>query len=218
MDEWSVTVRSVRRVGERTVALDLETPAGFRPKPGQFVLVRATIGGEEHARHYTMSSPDADGTFELTVGIDPEGTLSGWLAERAPGDRLRVDGPFGTIYYDGEPSIAVLAGGPGIGAGLGVAERAHREGHRAALIAHPEGEDGLVHGARFATLAAAGVPCYVCRAERTVAAAVGATIDDRPDAAWFVFGFMPFAELAKRAIAAGGGDPSAAAIENYGPG
>lgn len=215
MVETVTTVRSIRWLGDRTFAIDLESPPSFDPKPGQFVLIRATIDGEEYARHYTMSSPEARDTFELTVTVDPTGTLSGWLADREPGERIRIAGPYGQIFYDGEPSIGVLGGGPGIGAGLGVVERAVGDGNDGAIVALLE-EDRLIHGPRFGALARAGVPCFVCRSEASFLEAVGSIATDRPGCQWFVFGFKPFAELSKRAMEAAGADPAAAAIENYG--
>ena len=61
MDETDVTVRAVDTVGPDTIALELDTPDGFEAKPGQFVLVSATVDGEELSRYYTLSSPDEIG-------------------------------------------------------------------------------------------------------------------------------------------------------------
>lgn len=215
MDERSVEVASVRWVGERTIAIELQTPDGMVAEPGQFFLIRATVDGEEFARHYTMSSPDADGTFELTVGVDPEGALSPWLATRNPGEQLTVSGPFGTIFYDGEADTSVLAGGPGIGAGLGVAERTVNEGGRTALIALIEGDE-LPHEERIAALAQTGTPVYLCREESPIQHAVETTMATRPETQWFVFGFRPFAELSRDAIESAGGSSAEAKIESYG--
>lgn len=215
MDAVSATVRSVRRVGTRTVAIDVETPADFHIEPGQFVLVSATVDDEEFARHYTMSSPDDDGHFELTVGVDPEGTLSPWLAEREPGDVLDLRGPLGRTFYSGGGDVVVHAGGPGIGAGLGVAERARSEGHSAAMVAWVAGSE-LVHEDRLGSLVLAGAPVMVCRTDEGYRAAVRAFERDRPDATQFVFGFNPFVERTRQAIRDAGGDPGDARIERYG--
>lgn len=215
MGEWEVPVRSVRRVGPGTVALELETPPGLDAAPGQFVLVRAEVDGESRARHYTMSSPDATGSFELTVGIDPEGDLSGWLAGREPGETLQVEGPFGQNYYEGDGPVWALAGGPGVGAGLGVVERAAAAGHDGALVARIA-SGGLVHGDRFARLAAAGHPVFVTTTDDGLQEAVTAALADVPDGTAFVFGFRDFVDRAIRALERGGGDPNAARVESYG--
>ncbi|MFP4591707.1 MAG: ferredoxin--NADP reductase [Halobacteriales archaeon] len=215
MTGQSVAVRAVRAVGADAVAIELETPEGFDIHPGQFVLVEATVDGERLARHYTMSSPDADGTFEITVGVDPEGTLSPWLAAREPGDELVVTGPLGRTYYDDGGDVVVYAGGPGIGAGLGVAERALATGHAAALVAYL-GDGAIAHGDRLGALAAGGHPAFVCRDATGFRRAVADLEVARPSATRFVFGFNPFVDLARSAIDAGGGDADAAQVERYG--
>ncbi len=214
MESQEVTIRSLKRVGPSTVALELETPQGFSAKPGQFILIREPIDGEEFARHYTLSSPAVTNTFELTVGVDPTGAFSGWLAERQPGDILTIEGPFGQIYYDDEGPVRVLAGGPGIGAGLGVVERAIDQGFEAALIADP-GEEALIHEERFAAIAETN-SVFVTSTDDGFEAAVHAARTAVPDGIDFVFGFRTFVDRAVEAIASAGGDPDEAKIESYG--
>lgn len=215
MEPRSVPVRSIEAVGPGAVSLVLETPEDFDARPGQFVLVRGTVDGEEHARHYTISSPSVADTFELTVGVDPDGAFSGWVTDHRVGDELVIEGPFGRVYYDDEGSVRVIAGGPGIGAGLGVAERAVAVGHDAAVVAVPPA-GGLIHPRRFAALAAAGHPVYVATTDAGLHAAVASVRTAVPEGTTFVFGFRTFVDRACEAIAAGGGDPDAAMIESYG--
>lgn len=215
MTHRDVDVIDVRNVGGDTIALTLSSPPSFDPKPGQFVLVTADIEGSEHSRHYTMSSPTAEETFELTVEVDPDGTLSGWLADRRPGDHLTIKGPFGRIFYDGESTVVAIGGGPGIGAALGVAERAHATGNTTGLIAHRE-SGAIPHLSRLSTLARDGHPVAVTRSTETLGAAVTQLLTDAPDAVPFVFGFRPFVEAVRTAIDDAGIDPERARIENYG--
>lgn len=210
MDGTEVEVVDVREVGSRVVGITLEAPPGFDALPGQFVQVRATVEGEAVTRHYSVSSPAVDDTFEVTVGVDPDGTLSPYLAAASPGDGVEVDGPYGRVYYEGEDRVAVLASGPGVGAAVGVAERAVLDGGEAAVVyrsAQP------VHEDRLAGLAAAGTPVYVVSGERTFRSAVGDVVDGRQT---FVYGFEPFVESAVAALEAAGGDPAAAKMENFG--
>ncbi|ELZ27347.1 flavodoxin reductase [Halogeometricum pallidum JCM 14848] len=113
----TVVVTEVRDVGPDTVAIEFETPDGFEADPGQFVKLSGTVDGEEYDRFYTLSSPDVQETFEVTVGLDPEeaGPFSRHLVNLEAGDELGVSGPFGRSYYKGESRVVVLAGGPGIG-------------------------------------------------------------------------------------------------------
>ena len=152
MDATDVTVRSVRSVGPDTIAIELEAPPEFDALPGHFVLLRATVDGEEVSRHYTLSSPGVDDTFEITVGVDPTGDLSPWLADREPGDAVTVEGPFGTVVYDPETDgdVVAIGGGPGVGPAVAVGEAAATAGNSVSVVYE---DDQPVHEARLAALA-----------------------------------------------------------------
>lgn len=211
MDGTEAEIAGVHPVGPDTVAVTIESPSGFDAQPGQFVQVRATVDGEAVTRHYTVSSPRVTDTFEVTVGVDPEGTLSPWLAEAEPGDTVEVDGPFGRVYYEGEPRVVVLAAGPGIGPAVAVAERAIQEGNEAAVVYR---SDAPVHEARLSGLALAGADVFVVGEER-FAAAVSVAVEGGQV---FVYGFAPFVEAAESALGAveDGVGPSDAKVENFG--
>jgi len=213
MDATDVTVTGVREVGPDTVALDLDTPDGFSARPGQFVKLSASLDGEQESRFYTVSSPDTDGTFEVTVGVDPEGTLAPWLAERVAGDTVTVVGPYGDAFYDGEARVVVVAGGPGVGPAVGIAERALADGNEAAVVYR---DDAPVHEERLAALAAAGAEAYVLGADDDLASAVAATATGAPGEQVFVYGFAAFLDAATAALDAAGVDPGDARTENFG--
>ncbi|WP_267642673.1 FAD-dependent oxidoreductase [Haloarchaeobius amylolyticus] len=212
MDETVVSVRGVRTVGPDTVALDLETPDGFDALPGQFVLLRATIEGEELSRYYTLSSPTVGETFEITVGVDPEGDLTPWLADLDAGAEVRIEGPFGNVHYDDEGDVVVVAGGPGIGPAVAIAERAVEHGHEATVVYQ---DDEPAHEDRLVELEDAGslVQVFDDDADDEVADAVGAATD-RGEV--YVFGFQDFCELVQDALADAGVDPDEAHVESFG--
>lgn len=210
MEGTEVEIAGVRRVGPDTVALRVASPPGFDARPGQFVQVRATVDGDPVTRHYSISSPDVGETFELTVGIDPEGTLTPWLADLEPGDTVEVDGPFGRVYYEDEDCVVVLAAGPGIGAGVGVAEAALSGGGGAALVYLT---DAPVHEARLSGLAAAGADVYVVSGDAAFESAVAGAVGR---GRVFVYGFEPFVEAAEAAVRAAGADPGTVKVENFG--
>ncbi|MEF8774824.1 MAG: FAD-dependent oxidoreductase, partial [Halobacteriales archaeon] len=194
MAEYETAVRAVREVGPDTVAVDLAPPADFDGRPGQFVLVRVRVDGDGHpvadqgappddegprrgaetvTRAYTISSPSVDERVEITVGVDPTGDLSPWLAGLESGDVLPFDGPFGEVYYDPDEhgDAAVLAGGPGVGPAVAVAEAARAVGHDAAVVYEDETP---AHIDRLEALAAGGARVAVVT-DADVGATIGAT-------------------------------------------
>ena len=215
MDATETTVAAVRDAGDDALAVDLETPPGFEAEPGQFVKLTTTVDGESASRFYTISSPDALGTFTFTVGFDPEeaGPFSDYLRELDAGDVVTLSGPFGRNYYEAQPRVVVLAGGPGIGPAVAIAERALAEDNEAAVVYR---DDALIHEARLAGIAAAGAAVFVLTESGDLIDAVTAVRSGRDDEQMFVYGFEPFLEDAEAAIEAAGGDFAAAKVENFG--
>lgn len=207
--DGTVEIRDITTIGPNAIAITIESPDGFDPKPGQFVKLRSPES--ETARFYSLSSPTAEETFEITVAIDPEGDLGPWLAGRNPGDEVAVSGPFGNTYYDGEPRVVVLAGGPGVGPAVGIAERALADGNEAAIVYR---DDEPMHEERLSSLAAMGASVAVVAEEAAFRSAVGEALED--DAQVFVYGFADFLDLATDALWAAGEDPDAAKVENFG--
>ncbi|MFW5924110.1 MAG: FAD-dependent oxidoreductase [archaeon] len=212
MEDVSVPVRSVESAGPDAVAITFETPDGFEGAPGQFVRLSATIDGEVVQRFYTLSSPDVTETFEVTVAVDPEGSLAPWLAVRDPGDTVTVSGPYGDHYYEREESVVVLAAGPGIGPAVAIGERAIDDGASVAVV-HPK--DQSIHADRLSALDEAGA-VLVTFAE-DLEAAVATAVDDVGGTV-FVYGFEGFVSDAAAALEAAGRDPEDAKIESFGPG
>ncbi|WP_049987757.1 FAD-dependent oxidoreductase [Halobellus rufus] len=211
----TVAVSAARDVGPQTVALELESPDEFDAEPGQFVKVSATIDGEGYARFYTLSSPGVDDTFEVTVGVDPEeaGPFSQFLLDLAPGDDLEISGPFGESYYEGESRVVVLAGGPGIGPAVGIAEAAVADGNDAAIVYRT---DAPAHGDRLDALRASGASVTVVDESGDIDDAVAAALSGDADEQVFVYGFAGFVDDAVSALDAAGVDLDDAKIENFG--
>ncbi|AFZ74252.1 FAD-dependent oxidoreductase [Natronobacterium gregoryi] len=207
-----VTVESVRDVGPSTIALELETPAAFDALPGQFVLLRAAPEDEVIERHYTLSSPSTEGTFELTVGVDPDGELSPWLAELDGGETVHVDGPFGQITYERDRDVVAVAGGPGVGPAVSIAEAAHDAGHEAVVVYQ---DDDPAHEQRLETLEDEGATVVLAdeNDDGTIADAIETHLKDGQ---CYAFGFEAFVTAVSDAIEDAGGDPDDALIENFG--
>jgi len=213
--EFTGTVDAVRTVGSETVALEVSAPAAFDARPGQFVRLSATVDGTDVARFYTVSSPETDGEFETTVGLDggsEEGPdFAGYLADLSSGDELAVTGPFGDEYYEGESRAVVLAGGPGVGPTVAIAERAVAAGNEAAVVYRT---DAPAHEDRLSALRDQGVSVTVT--EGAIGAAVADVVTDADGEQAFVYGFADFVDEAEGALETAGRNPDEAKVENFG--
>lgn len=211
MDATETRILAVRTIGPDAVAVDLESPSGFAAKPGQFLRVSADLPEKEEARFYTISSPDVDDRIEVTVEIDPDGTLGPWLAAREEGDTVTIQGPYGQEYYDGERRVLVLAGGPGVGPAVGIAEAALRDGNEVAVVYV---DDEPMHEDRLADASAGGASVAVLGDADALVPAVRDVL--REDQQTFIYGFADFIDAAVSALETAGGDSGAAKIENFG--
>jgi cytochrome-b5 reductase len=209
----TVAAVSVHDVGPDTVAIEFETPAEFAAMPGQFVKLSGKVDGEEYARFYTLSSPDVEETFEVTVGVSEEGgPFSRHLAALEPGDELDVQGPFGSNHYQGESRVVVIAGGPGVGPAVGIGERALGEGNDVAVVYL---DDAPAHTTRLEELAAMGATVVMDDADADLVTHLRDVVTDDPGEQLFVYGFGDFVDRATDALASIGytGDSK---IENFG--
>ncbi|MFD1513545.1 ferredoxin--NADP reductase [Halomarina rubra] len=211
MDQTETTVVAVHSVGTDAVALELATPEGFSALPGQFVRLGVEVDGEVESRFYTLSSPDADDTLEVTLTYDPESVVGKRLAGLEVEDTVTVAGPFGDAHYDGEPHALVLAGGPGVGAAVGIAERALSEGNDATVVYR---DDDPLHESRLSTLSEAGATVTLVSTDENLTRALAETAGDEQA---FVYGFADFVEQATEALAEHGFDTDAAKVESFGP-
>ena len=211
--DTTVTVTETENVGADTVSITFETPDGFAAAPGQFVKLSAEVDGESYARFYTLSSPDVVETFEITIEIDPDesGPFSELLAELSAGDEIEMTGPFGSDYYEGEPRVVVLAGGPGIGPAVGIGERAVADGGEVAIVYQ---DDDPAHEDRLAALRKAGANVTITDGD--ISESVDSALAGEADEQLFIYGFATFVEEATDAIETAGGDPAAAKVENFG--
>ncbi|MES3517750.1 MAG: FAD-dependent oxidoreductase [Natronomonas sp.] len=215
MDQTEASVTAVHDVGTDAIALEIATPSGFSAKPGQFVKLSAILDGENTSRFYTVSSPDTDDTFELTVSFDPAegGPFSRYLLELEAGHAVTISGPFGNNFYDGAARTVVLAGGPGVGPALAIAERTLDDGGETAVIYR---DDDPLHEERLAALAANGAEVFVLSTDEEIDDAVRATLTNAADEQVFVYGFQTFVDAAESAITDAGGDPGEAKVESFG--
>lgn len=126
--------RSATLVGAHPVTRDItefsmriDGPDGFHP--GQYALL--SIDMVEGARPYSMSNLPGTGIWQFQIKRVPGGALTEWLFEIArPGDRLAIDGPYGTAYLDptSPRDILLMAGGSGLSPMVSIARGAGAAG------------------------------------------------------------------------------------------
>ncbi|MFA9517369.1 FAD-dependent oxidoreductase [Halopenitus sp. H-Gu1] len=212
----TVTVTTVEDVGSDTVAITFESPEGFDAEPGQFLKLTGVVDSEEYSRFYTLSSPDADSTFETTIAIEPDegGPFSEYLASLAPGDTLEMEGPYGNDHYEGESRVVVLAGGPGIGPAIGIGERALADGNEVAIVYRDETP---AHRTRLTALRERGATVHLLEdSNADLGPVVADVLAGTEGEQVFVYGFAAFVEDAEAALDAAGANRQAAKIENFG--
>lgn len=213
MNTTVTPVRTVRHVGPDAIALDIETPDEFDARPGQFVKLSLDIDGERRSRFYTLSSPTVKDTFEITVSVEPGGDVGPHLADLEPGDTIELAGPFGNAYYEDEFHTTILAGGPGIGAAVGIAERTRRDGGETAVVYR---DDQPSHEDRLDALRESGAFVSVLDEAENLTPAVENALTGESDEQVFVYGFAEFLDAATDALQTVGGTPDRAKVENFG--
>ncbi len=106
----------------RHLVIKLIDPPDLKYFPGQYIDI--TIPGTTESRSFSMANPpDRQGLMEFVIKVYPDGLFSQYLDSRlSPGDRLDVEGPFGTFTLRESRSsdLLFLAGGAGLAPVLGL--------------------------------------------------------------------------------------------------
>jgi len=108
----ALRVASVAPDAEDAVAIELEVPealrAEYRGAPGQHVVVRTTIDGQETRRTYSLVNAPGEWPLRLVPRVHARGLMSRYLAEQLrAGDALEVLPPNGSFT----PRAAAHPGG-----------------------------------------------------------------------------------------------------------
>lgn len=91
----------------------------FAFKAGQHLTLRATLGGEEVRRNYSLCTAPAEADWMVTVKRIGGGLFSNWVGDQLkPGDRVEVMPPHGSFTTEFDASnkrhLVGIAGGSGI--------------------------------------------------------------------------------------------------------
>ena len=144
----SLRVAQVQPQADDAVALALEVPAElaseYHGRPGQHIVLRTPVSGEEVRRTYSLVSAPGERLLRIVARVHPEGRLSSHLARLRPGDRLDVLPPNGSFTPHstevGRGTCLGVAAGCGITPMISVA--------RSWLEAGPAGRVILFYGNR----------------------------------------------------------------------
>jgi len=99
-----------------TLIMKPEKQIDFSYHPGQFIFLGLKRPGRPSEEHpFTISSCPGHDT-DLSVTIKESGDFTNTISQTIPGDRARMDGPFGRFSYvfDSPENIIFIAGGAGI--------------------------------------------------------------------------------------------------------
>ncbi len=111
-----LTVAAVEAQTDDSVAVTFEVPDELRGRfvhrPGQHIVVRKEIGGEDIRRSYSLCS--TPGTVRVGIKRIPDGVFSSFAtSELKPGDVLEVMAPIGEFIHDADAPghyVAIAAG------------------------------------------------------------------------------------------------------------
>lgn len=142
-------VAAVRPDGDDARVVTFDVPADqaatFRFDPGQYLTLRAVVGGTELRRSYSICAAPGEA---LRVGVRhvPGGAFSGWLHQALrPGDVLDVmepQGRFGAALAHRPRHVLAVAGGSGITPVLSIL--------KSLLEGDPKAQATLLYGNRSA--------------------------------------------------------------------
>jgi len=84
-------------------------------QPGQYIGLRAIVGGTEQRRNYSLSAPSNGRSYRISVKREPGGKVSNYLHDLQVGDTLELFAPAGHFTLQaGERPLVLISGGVGI--------------------------------------------------------------------------------------------------------
>ena len=114
---------SARADTDESVCLSFDVPPElyetFRHVPGQHVVLRAEIDGQDVRRSYSICTNPSDGTFSVGIKAIRDGVFSTWANTRLmEGGEMEVLPPIGQFCHHPDPEVAntyvALVAGSGI--------------------------------------------------------------------------------------------------------
>ena len=147
----SLRIADVTRETPDAVSIAFDVPEALRPayafRPGQYLTLRATLGGEEMRRSYSICTCPQDGELRIGIKQVAGGVFSTWAnTALRPGDAVDVmtpTGRFGQLHETAPARVhAGFAAGSGITPVLSIM--------RGVLASDPQAAFFLIYGNRTA--------------------------------------------------------------------
>ncbi|MET0239183.1 MAG: ferredoxin--NADP reductase [Sphingobium sp.] len=221
----ALRVADVRRETTDTVSLVLDIPpalkAAFAYRAGQYVTVRADVGGQTLVRCYSMSSaPETDADLRITVRKVPGGAVSPWLVDDVkPGDIVPVIAPAGRFCLrDGERPLVLIGGGSGITPLLSLAKAALTGGRQVTLVYANRDRDNVIFADELDALGSDRfTPIHWIDAERGLIDGAGLAALGVLDAGadFYICGPDGLMDIAQAAALGAGADPDHVFLERF---
>ncbi|QBF29755.1 2Fe-2S iron-sulfur cluster-binding protein [Thalassococcus sp. S3] len=133
----ALTLSAVDRLTDDAVALRFDVPDAladtFAYEPGQYLTLRADVGGEDMRRSYSIASLPGEA---LCVGVKAVegGAFSPFAQSLKPGETLQVMPPEGRFVTKDEEKLVLIAAGSGITPIISIASDALVRGAEVTLI------------------------------------------------------------------------------------
>jgi ring-1,2-phenylacetyl-CoA epoxidase subunit PaaE len=132
-----LTIRDVRPETGSAVAISFDVPEAlkeaFAYQPGQYLTLRAEIGGQDMRRSYSIASCQGEA---LTVGVKrvEDGVFSTFAQTLKPGQTLQVMPPEGRFVTKNAMNIVLIAAGSGITPMVSIASDVLARGGEVTLV------------------------------------------------------------------------------------
>ena len=152
---YDLTVRDVRPETDDAVAISFEVPEVLKDAydfaPGQYLTLRAEVGGEDLRRSYSIASAPGE---PLTVGVKKiaDGSFSAYAHGLKPGDTVAVMPPEGHFTCTSEREIVLIAAGSGVTPMISIAAAALARKARVTLIYGNRNTDSIMFRDALAAL------------------------------------------------------------------
>jgi len=219
------TVREIRKLSPRLVALRLQIDDRIDHWPGQHYVVRLTApDGYTASRSYSIASSPAEELLELCVERLVDGEVSGYLYDIVEvGDELEVRVPIGGWFvWDGCTPAALVGGGTGVVPLISMVRHAIDLDRRELLSVAASGRsreempylDDLIDFGATVSLTAAS-PAEGILEHRLTAAELRPLLDSAKVA--YVCGSARFAEAMSALLVEQGFPSSDVRVERFGP-